>query len=137
MHIYNLLLRRAFHYLGSAHQVFILNFLYFALISALLVSPMYLYNVTSPQFWSSYLSMFSLFVIFLLFLSTTCLNYLSLSSLLVVAYVCHTGFSLVSSFLIFSILLILINHLNILMSVLSSKSCLAFLGVKVSLPQLV
>ena len=41
---------------------------------------------------------------------------------------------LISSFLIFSILFIPIIHLNILISVLSSKSCSAFLSAQVSLP---
>ena len=53
------------------------------------------------------------------------------------AYVCHScpsWVALISSFLIFSILVIPITHLNILIFVLSSESCPAFLSAQVSLP---
>ena len=46
------------------------------------------------------------------------------------------AFALISSVPIFSILFIPIMHLNILICVLSSKSCSAYLGVQVSLPHI-
>ena len=44
--------------------------------------------------------------------------------------------ALISSFLIFSILIIPIIHLNIFISVLSSKFCSAFVSAQVSLPSI-
>ena len=88
------------------------------------------YNITPPPFRSSYLSVSIAFHVPIttsssVFLSTWP-NHLRLASL-IFSLICHTcHFALVSSFLIFSILFMPIIHLNILVSVLSSKFCFVF-----------
>ena len=87
------------------------------------------YNITPPQFRSSYLSVSTHFHVLIttsssVFLSTWP-NYLSLASLIFSLMFATPALALISSFLIFSILFIPIIHFNILISVLSSKSFLA------------
>ena len=96
---------------------------------------MFSYNVTPPQFPPSYLSVASLFHLLIpksssVFLSTWP-NHLSLASLIFHFMFATSAIAHISSFLIFSILFIPIIHLNILISVLSSKFCSAFPGAQV------
>ena len=97
------------------------------------------YNISPPQFWSSYpIFQCPLTSIFHVLITTsscvfpfTCPNPISLTSLIVSLIYATPVLALISSFLIFSIVFIPNIHLNILISVLSSKPLSVFPSAQV------
>ena len=123
-----------FLYLGSAHRVFNLHVLRscasslcttFSFMSFLITSLHFSFDL--PIFRCPPASIFHVIITTYssVFLSTWS-NHLGLGFYYFLTYVCPPALALISSFLIFSILFIPIIHLNILISVLSSKFCSAF-----------
>ena len=108
--LFSVLSRTAFFYLTSVHLSFGLIF------RCPLTSIFHVLITTSSS----------------VFLST-CPNHFSLASLIFSLLFATSALALISSFLIFWIIFIPIIHLNILISVLSSKFCSAFLSPEVSL----
>ena len=123
--------------LGSAHSFqFPRSPVFYFFYLHLFLLHVFSRNITPPQFRSSYLSVSTHFHVLIttsssVFLSTRG-NHLSLAP--VIFSLMNSTPVLVSSLLVFSILFIPIIHLNILISVLSSRFCSAFLSAQVSLP---
>ena len=138
----------SFLYLGSAHHTFILHVLrscssfllshsyniIFSFISFRTISLRLSFHL--PIFQCPLTSIFHVLITTpsCVFLST-CPNHLSLTSLIVSLIYATPALALISSFLIFSIIFIIpIIHLNILISVLSSKPLSVFPSAQVWLP---
>ena len=122
----------AFSLFGVGHRVFNLHVLY--LYSFFFMSS---YNITAPQFRSSYLSVSTHFHLVVITTSSSIFlytwpnpdNHISLASHIFSLRFATPALVLISSFLIFSILFIPIIHLNILISVLSSINSLLFIPI--------
>ena len=127
---YIILLLRNFPYFVSAHRVSNIHVLRPVLFHFhVFLRPSLRLIFGLPVFQCPPTSIFHVLTIYSSVFLSTWPNHVSLHSLFyVLTYVCHTcHFALISSFLIFSILFMPIIHINILVSVLSSKFCSAFL----------
>ena len=102
---------------------------------------LFLYIISPSEFWSSCLSLPTHihlpcphYYIFHRLSLPIAYNHLSLNSLISSLTFATTASALISSVPILQILLISVVHLNIIMSVLSSESCSAFLCSQVTIP---